>query len=75
MSHATLAAVEPSHRESAGRAPSLTLLQPPLVSFSGVNKTYDGTALVVRDLNLEIRRGEFLTLLGPSGSGKTTTLM
>jgi putative spermidine/putrescine transport system ATP-binding protein len=29
----------------------------------------------VRDLNLDIRRGEFLTLLGPSGSGKTTTLM
>jgi len=45
------------------------------VSFNGVNKTYDGSSLVVRDLNLEIRRGEFLTLLGPSGSGKTTTLM
>lgn len=59
----------------ASRAPSLTLLQPPLVSFNGVNKTYDGTSLVVRDLNLDIRRGEFLTLLGPSGSGKTTTLM
>jgi iron(III) transport system ATP-binding protein len=29
----------------------------------------------VRHLDLEIRRGEFLTLLGPSGSGKTTTLM
>jgi putative spermidine/putrescine transport system ATP-binding protein len=29
----------------------------------------------VRKLDLEIRRGEFLTLLGPSGSGKTTTLM
>src|SRR6266702_7660792 len=75
MPHATLVAPEPRLREAAGRAPSLTLLQPPLVSFSAVNKTYDGTALVVRDLNLEIRRGEFLTLLGPSGSGKTTTLM
>jgi putative spermidine/putrescine transport system ATP-binding protein len=70
----TTTAVESRSRE-AGRAPSLTLLQPPLVSFNGVNKTYDGTSLVVRDLNLEIRRGEFLTLLGPSGSGKTTTLM
>jgi putative spermidine/putrescine transport system ATP-binding protein len=75
MPHATLASVEPGPRESAGRSPSLKLLQPPLVSFSAVNKTYDGTALVVRDLNLDIRRGEFLTLLGPSGSGKTTTLM
>jgi putative spermidine/putrescine transport system ATP-binding protein len=47
----------------------------PLVSFRGVSKSYDGAALVVRDLDLDIRRGEFLTLLGPSGSGKTTTLM
>ena len=29
----------------------------------------------MRDLDLQIRRGEFLTLLGPSGSGKTTCLM
>ena len=46
-----------------------------LVSFTGVHKTYDGINLVVRDLNLDIRQGEFLSLLGPSGSGKTTTLM
>jgi putative spermidine/putrescine transport system ATP-binding protein len=48
---------------------------PPLVRFSGVQKTYDGKTLVVRGLDLDIRRGEFLSLLGPSGSGKTTTLM
>jgi len=47
----------------------------PLVRFRGVQKTYDGSHLVVRQLDLDIRRGEFLTLLGPSGSGKTTTLM
>jgi putative spermidine/putrescine transport system ATP-binding protein len=46
-----------------------------LVRFAGVQKTYDGVQLVVRQLDLDIRRGEFLTLLGPSGSGKTTTLM
>src|SRR5450830_1476194 len=46
-----------------------------LVKFAGVEKTYDGKTLVVRDLNLDIRGGEFLSLLGPSGSGKTTTLM
>lgn len=45
------------------------------VSFEQVNKTYDGEHLIVRDLNLAINRGEFLSLLGPSGSGKTTTLM
>ena len=47
----------------------------PLVRFSGVQKTYDGEQLVVRSLDLDIQRGEFLSLLGPSGSGKTTTLM
>jgi putative spermidine/putrescine transport system ATP-binding protein len=46
-----------------------------LVRFIGVQKTYDGETLVVKDLDLGIHRGEFLTLLGPSGSGKTTTLM
>jgi ABC-type nitrate/sulfonate/bicarbonate transport system ATPase subunit len=45
-----------------------------LAAFRGVRKTFDGETLVVRDLDLDIRRGEFLTLLGPSGSGKTTTL-
>ena len=45
------------------------------VEFEGVSKTFDGRTLVVRDLDLQIRKGEFLTLLGPSGSGKTTCLM
>ena len=43
-----------------------------LVSFRGVQKSYDGENLIVKHLDLDIRRGEFLTLLGPSGSGKTT---
>ncbi len=45
------------------------------VRFDGVQKSYDGEILVVKDLNLDIARGEFLTMLGPSGSGKTTCLM
>jgi putative spermidine/putrescine transport system ATP-binding protein len=47
----------------------------PIVRFVGIGKTYDGVARVVDRLDLDIERGEFLTLLGPSGSGKTTTLM
>ncbi|WP_439549192.1 ABC transporter ATP-binding protein [Falsiroseomonas sp.] len=47
----------------------------PIVRFRGVSKSYDGRAQVVAGLDLDIARGEFLTLLGPSGSGKTTTLM
>ena len=46
-----------------------------LVRFSNVQKSYDGEILVVKDLNLDVERGEFLTMLGPSGSGKTTCLM
>lgn len=45
------------------------------VRFVNVQKTYDGETLVIKDLNLTISQGEFLTLLGPSGSGKTTTLL
>ncbi len=46
-----------------------------IVRFEGVQKSYDGETLVVKDLNLDVDRGEFLTMLGPSGSGKTTVLM
>jgi putative spermidine/putrescine transport system ATP-binding protein len=45
------------------------------VSFEQVQKSYDGETLVVKNLNLRIGKGEFLTMLGPSGSGKTTCLM
>src|SRR5438552_15462325 len=47
----------------------------PIVRFVGIGKTYDGIVRIVDKLDLDIMRGEFLTLLGPSGSGKTTTLM
>ena len=47
----------------------------PHVEFSGVCKSYDGRNWVVRDLDLSVHKGEFLTMLGPSGSGKTTCLM
>ncbi len=46
-----------------------------LVRFVNVQKSFDGETLVVKDLNLDIERGEFLTMLGPSGSGKTTCLL
>ncbi len=43
------------------------------VRLVGVSKHY-GEVAAVKSLDLEIKRGEFFTLLGPSGSGKTTTL-
>jgi putative spermidine/putrescine transport system ATP-binding protein len=68
-------AAQPPAAASAPAPAAAPAAAEPLVRFRGVQKTYDGVQLVVRSLDLDIRRGEFLTLLGPSGSGKTTTLM
>ncbi len=46
-----------------------------VVRFVDVQKSYDGESLVVKKFNLDMQKGEFLTMLGPSGSGKTTCLM
>ena len=57
------------------RTPSPTTTGPVIVRFRGIAKSFDGETRVVDDLDLDVARGEFLTLLGPSGSGKTTLLM
>ena len=44
-----------------------------IISLQNVWKQFDGTT-VVEDFNLEVKKGEFITILGPSGCGKTTTL-
>src|ERR1700730_7809609 len=44
------------------------------VSLEGIQKVYANGFKAVNNLDLEIRDGEFFTLLGPSGCGKTTTL-
>ncbi len=45
-----------------------------LVSLENVTVSFDGETPVLKDFNLKIRDGEFVTLLGPSGCGKTTIL-
>jgi NitT/TauT family transport system ATP-binding protein len=45
-----------------------------VVSLRGVTKTYDNGVMALGPIDLEVRRGEFVSLLGPSGCGKSTAL-
>ncbi|SOB92010.1 spermidine/putrescine ABC transporter ATP-binding subunit [Ureibacillus xyleni] len=45
-----------------------------IIRFKNVSKTYDDGTLVLKNINFELEKGKFYTLLGPSGCGKTTIL-
>ena len=45
-----------------------------IISITGLNKTYAGGFEALKNVNLEIRRGEIFALLGPNGAGKTTLI-
>lgn len=47
---------------------------PPLLLFRNVAKTFSSGVVALRDVNLTIREGDFVSLLGPSGCGKSTAL-
>ena len=46
----------------------------PIVSVSNLSKTYATGFQALKNVNLEIRRGEIFALLGPNGAGKTTLI-
>ena len=46
----------------------------PIVSVRDLRKTYASGFEALRNINLDIRRGEILALLGPNGAGKTTLI-
>ncbi|MEZ5611528.1 MAG: ATP-binding cassette domain-containing protein, partial [Rhodocyclaceae bacterium] len=45
-----------------------------MLSVSQLSKVYEGGFTALRDINLDIRRGEIFALLGPNGAGKTTLI-
>jgi ABC-2 type transport system ATP-binding protein len=46
----------------------------PIISVAKLGKTYESGFVALKDVDLEIRRGEILALLGPNGAGKTTLI-
>lgn len=47
---------------------------PPIITLSNVSKVYANGTVALKDLNLSIAEGQFVSLLGPSGCGKSTVL-
>ena len=47
---------------------------PPIISVNNLSKTYASGLQALKNINLEIRRGEIFALLGPNGAGKTTLI-
>ena len=45
-----------------------------IIELINLNRTFDDGVVAVDNINLYVRKGEFITFLGPSGCGKTTTL-
>jgi NitT/TauT family transport system ATP-binding protein len=45
-----------------------------LLHMRGIDKVFNGDIVALRDMNLTVNQGDFISLLGPSGCGKSTAL-
>ncbi len=59
---------------AAGHTPDVAAGTAPIITVSGVSKTYKGGFQALKSVNLDIRKGEIFALLGPNGAGKTTLI-
>src|SRR5487761_2234887 len=64
----------PSHPLQSRLPPSQGRRVPPIISIRGLTKTYASGFQALKNIDLEIHRGEIFALLGPNGAGKTTLI-
>jgi len=71
-----LPAARPAHASLVATAHELSYMphMQPIISVSGLSKTYASGFSALKSVDLEIRRGEIFALLGPNGAGKTTLI-
>ena len=55
-------------------APAIDAATPPIITIANLSKTYASGLQALKNINLEIRRGEIFALLGPNGAGKTSLI-
>src|SRR5687767_11911041 len=63
-----------SARSSGRVCPMQLVATAPVISISGLGKTYASGLRALDGIDLEIRKGEIFALLGPNGAGKTTLI-
>jgi NitT/TauT family transport system ATP-binding protein len=69
-----IAGTETKQTAAGGASGASGLAASTLVSLRGVGKTFPNGTIALQSMSLDLRRGDFLSLLGPSGCGKSTAL-